>query len=137
MLGEFFVAREAEIDDELLEAPYVRLETVEARGLTPVSLAKLGEILELGTYDDLVDGFAATGPAHNDEVGVFRMPTGFRDALAELDHVDAAALGWAATEELRMDEWQFGDAERVLREITALARRAREERRDLWYWWSL
>jgi hypothetical protein len=43
MLGGFFVARAAEIDDGLLAAPYPRLETVEAKGLTPVSLATLGD----------------------------------------------------------------------------------------------
>jgi hypothetical protein len=56
VLGEFFAARESEVDDELLEAPYVRLQTMEAKGLSEVTLATLGEILGLGSYDDLVAG---------------------------------------------------------------------------------
>ena len=137
MLGEFFAARESEIDDELLDAPFERLETVEAKGLTEVNFARLGEILWLGTYDDLVERFPATGPADNEDIGLVRMPTEFRDALANLDDVGNPARRWVATEELQMDEWQLEDGERVLREISAVARRAREEQRDLWYWWSL
>lgn len=137
VLGEFFAARESEIDDGLLEAPYERLETVEAKGLEEVTFAKLGEILGLGTYDELIDQFSATGPADNDEIGLYRLPREFRDALGGLVDVDSAARRWVATEELRMDEWELEDGERVLREVSALARRAREEQRDLWYWWSL
>jgi len=137
VLGEFFAAREDEIDDELLEAPYERLETVEAKGLSHVNFATLGEILGLGAYEVLVDRFPLTGSADNDETGVFGLPRDFRDALAELVDVGGAARRWVATEELRMDEWQVEDGERVLREVSALARAAREEQRDLWYWWSL
>ena len=137
MLGEFFAARESEIDDELLEAPYERLETVEANGLSEVNFATLGEILGLGTYDELVDRFTATGLADNDDVGLYGLPRDFRDALAALDDVGSAARRWVDTDELRMDEWQVEDGERVLREVSALARRARDEQRELWYWWSL
>jgi hypothetical protein len=137
MLGEFFAAREDEIDDAVLEAPYKRFETVEARGLTEINLATLGQILGLGTYDDLVGGLNATGPTDNEEVGLYELPRTFRDALAGLADVGSAARRWVATEELRLDEWQLEEGERVLREVSALARRALEEQRDLWYWWSL
>ena len=137
MLGEFFAARESEIDDELLDAPYERLETVEAKGLSEVNFATLGEILGLGRYDDLVDQFTVTGPADDDEIGLYRLPRDFRDALAGLVDVGSAARRWVATEELRRDEWRVEDGERVLREVSALARGAREEQRELWYWWSL
>jgi hypothetical protein len=78
-----------------------------------------------------------TGPAENDDVGLYRLPRDFRDALAGLVDVGSVARRWVATEELRLDERQFEDGERVLREVSALARRAQEEQRDLWYWWSL
>jgi hypothetical protein len=42
VLGEFFAARESEVDDGLLAAPYERLETVEAKGLSELNLATLG-----------------------------------------------------------------------------------------------
>jgi hypothetical protein len=35
------------------------------------------------------------------------------------------------------NEMKFEDGERVLHEVSALARRARGEQRELWYWWSL
>jgi hypothetical protein len=49
VLGGFFAARKSEIDDELLQAPYERLATVEAKGLTEINFARLGEILGVGT----------------------------------------------------------------------------------------
>ena len=105
MLGEFFAARESEIDDELLDAPFERLQTVEAKGLTDINFARLGEILGLGTYEGLVDQFTATGRADDDDVGLYRLPRDFRDALAGLVDIGGAARRWVATEELRMDEW--------------------------------
>src|SRR5436305_14622253 len=120
VLGEFFAAWESEIDDELLEAPYERLETVEAKGLSEINLARLGEILDLGTYDDLLGQFDATGPTDNHDVGLYELPRTFRDVLAGLADVGTAARRWVATEELRMDEWQLEDGERVLRERSAL-----------------
>jgi hypothetical protein len=55
VLGEFFAARSEDLDEALVEeGPYGRLSTVEAKGLTEVSLATLGEILGVGTYDELV-----------------------------------------------------------------------------------
>jgi 8-oxo-dGTP pyrophosphatase MutT (NUDIX family) len=137
VLGEFFAARKDEIDEALLEAPYERLETVEAKGLSEINLARLGEILDLGTYDDLVGQFDATGPSDNHDVGLYELPRTFRDVLAGLADVGPAARRWVATEELQLDEWQLEDGELVLREVSALARRALEEQRDLWYWWSL
>jgi len=137
VLGEFFAARESEIDDQLLEAPYERLETVEATGLSEVSLARLGEILGLGTYDDLVDHFVLTGPADNDEVGLYRLPRNFDDALAGLVEVGSAARRWVFDRGTAEGRVAGRDGERVLREVSALARRARDEQRELWYWWSL
>jgi hypothetical protein len=54
---------------------------------------------------------------------LYRLPRDFRDAVAGLVEVGSAARRWVATEELRMDEWQFENGERVLREVSALARR--------------
>jgi hypothetical protein len=59
VLGEFFAARPEDIDEALVaDGPYGRLPTVEAKGLSAVSLATLGEILGVGTYDDLVNRIA-------------------------------------------------------------------------------
>jgi hypothetical protein len=60
MLGEFFAAKEDEIDEVLDEGPFGRARpTVEAKTVSSVSIATLGEILGAGSYDDLferVDG---------------------------------------------------------------------------------
>jgi hypothetical protein len=56
VLGEFFAAREEDIDAGLVdEGAQGRYPTVGAKGLTEVQLATLGEILGVGSYDDLVE----------------------------------------------------------------------------------
>src|SRR5919199_6089540 len=103
MLGEFFAAREDELDEQLLEdGPSERdLEFVEAKALSEVTFATLAEILGLGAYDDLVDRFVdVEWPKSTPEVGAYRLPLEFRNALADLREVDAAARSWAATDEL-------------------------------------
>jgi hypothetical protein len=83
VLGEFFAARAEDIDDGLVEdGPYGRLQLVEAKGLTPVSIATLGEILGAGTYDQLVEPISEGPAAESEEAGLLTIPTGFRDALA-------------------------------------------------------
>jgi hypothetical protein len=63
MVGEFFAARADDIDSLLIaNGTYGRFSTVEANGLTEVSIATLGEILGAGSYDSLVER-ASEGPA--------------------------------------------------------------------------
>jgi hypothetical protein len=143
MLGEFFAARADDIDEDLLaDGPYGRLPTVEAKGLTPVTIATLGEILGAGSYDSLVER-AAQGPeaepreGEDRDAGVLTIPREIREALATVDELSTVADRWASTEELTLDEWQVEDAIEVLREVRELARDALAADRDLWYWWSL
>ena len=138
MLGEFFSARTEDIDEALVErGPLHRFPTVEAKGLTEVSLATLGEILGVGTYDDLVDPMGEGPQTESGEAGVLKIPTEFRDAVGGRADLDSAAERWVATDELAMDGWQKGDALEVLRDLSALAQSAAREDRNLWYWWSL
>jgi hypothetical protein len=111
---------------------------VEAKGLSEVSLATLGEILGVGGYDKLID-VIGDGRESDEwgEAGVLPIPAAFRDALARLDSVHAVAGRWAATDELARDEWTTDDAAVVLRDLCALAQRAARDGRDLSYWWSV
>ncbi len=138
MLGEFFAARLDEIDGELVDdGPWRRYETVEAKGLSEVSLATLGEIFGLGAYDDLVDRFVDVPKGESNEAGVLTIPPEFRDALAGDVGLDEVAQRWCETEELSLDGWQKDEALLVVREVRNLARTATRDDRDLWYWWSL
>jgi hypothetical protein len=138
VLGEFFAARSEDLDEALVEeGPYGRLSTVEAKGLTEVSLATLGEILGVGGYDQLVERIGEGPQAESEEAGVLTIPTELRDALAEARDINTVAARWAATDELSLDGWRTEDSLRVLRELSALARDAAADRRELWYWWSL
>lgn len=138
MLGEFFSARAEDINDALLTlGPYGRFHTVEGKGLTEVSLATLGEILGVGTYDDLVGRIGEGAQAKSGEAGVLTIPTAFRDTLASAPDLDSVAERWTATEELALDGWERGDALDLLRDLSELAQSATRDERDLWFWWSL
>ena len=137
MLGEFFAARPEEIDDRLVEdGPFERLPTIDAKGLSELTFATLGEILGVGTYDDLVER-AAEGPqTESGEAGILSVPSEVRDALAATEDLAPVAARWAATEELE-GFWPPDELHNVLRDVSHLARDARSSGRELWYWWSL
>lgn len=138
MLGEFFAARRDEVDDGLVEhGPFERFATVEAKTFTEVSLATLGEILEVAPYPALVDRIADAPQIESGEAGLLWLPTEFRDALATLQEERSVAERWVATDELAADGWEAGEAATVLGELADLARRARAEEREVWYWWSI
>jgi len=138
VLGEFFAGRAEDIDDALVaNGPYGRLPTVEAKGLTEVSLAKLGEIIGVGTYDSLVNVIAEGPQNESGEAGILTIPPKLRDAFARETDLDTVAARWVATEELSLDAWRKEDAFEVLRDLSELARAATMEGRELWYWWSL
>jgi len=135
---EFFSARAEDIDEALVErGAYGRFPMVEAKGLTEVSLATLGEILGVGAYDDLVDQIAEGPQAESGEAGVVTIPRAFRDAVAGAPDLDSAAERWTATEEMAADRRRKEDVLDVLRELSELARSAASEERDVWYWWCL
>jgi hypothetical protein len=137
VLGEFFAALPGDIDDRLVEeGPYERMPTIEAKGLSEVTFATLGEMLGIGRYDDLVEQVAEGPQTESGEAGILTLPTELRDALATVEDIDLVAERWAATDELQ-DEWPPGELRDVLREVRQLARDARSSDRQLWYWWSL
>jgi hypothetical protein len=135
MLGEFFAAKEDEIDEVLDEGPFGRARpTVEAKTVSSVSIATLGEILGAGSYDDLFE--RVDGPqAASGESGIDRVPDEVRDALASADDLDAVADRWAATDE--MDDWQGSDVRDVVRDLAVMAQQARQTDQQIWFWWSL
>ena len=136
MLGEFFAAESQETGSLVEDGPFETRPIVEAKGLDEVSLATLGEIIEVGSYGDLV---ARIGPGVQGESGcngILPLPDAFRDALTTAN-VEETAERWAATDELAMDGWQPSDAAEVLRDLSELARQAQAEGRQLFYWWSV
>jgi hypothetical protein len=137
VLGEFFAADSADLDDTLVEeGPAGRYPIVEAKTIDPVSISTLGEILGIGSYDDLIDEVSEGPAAESGEAGLFTIPSRMRDALAqsELDATSLAAR-WGATEEL--SAWPVEDVQTVVRGLAALARHAVTESRQIFFWWSL
>jgi hypothetical protein len=138
MLGEFFAAREDEIDETLLaEGPFERFGTIEAKTISSVSIATLGEIVGVGAYDELFDrADAEARQAEDGESGIDAVLPELQQVLGRAEDLDSVARQWAATDELS-DWWQPGEVAEVLRELAELARRAQEDGRRLWFWWSL
>ena len=137
MLGEFFAARASEIDDALLDlGPHGRFATVEANGLTPVSLARLGDVLAIAPFDALM-GVMTSRPSPNGDAVLVGLPAALRDALAESAGLDDAARAWVSTDELKLSGWRDQAAISVVRALADLARAARAGEHNLWYWWSL
>ena len=134
MLGEFFAA--ATIDEALVEdGPFNRYETVTAKTVSAVSIATLGEILGIGTYDEVYELVDQGLVAEHGEAGVDVVPETLRDALASEDDLARVAERWHDTDEMR--EWRFEDVVQVVTDLAALARRACTEHAQLWFWWSL
>jgi hypothetical protein len=137
VLGEFFAAGPADLEGTLLEeGPSGRYPIVEAKTVDPVSISTLGELLGIGSYDDLLDEVSEGPEAPSGEAGVFTVPARMRDALAAAEE-DAAEIAakWGATEEL--SGWAEEELQTLVRELVALAQRALRESRQLFFWWSL
>ena len=136
MLGEFFAARADEVDDALVEdGPFGRYETVEAKTVSSVSIATLGEILGAGTYDSLVEAASSGLQAPHGESGVDPVPSEITAALATATDLDSIAAEWAMTDE--MVDWDRDDVRDVIRELAGLATKAQVTERELWFWWSV
>jgi hypothetical protein len=138
VLGEFFLCNADDLDHELIgSGPSVRLECVTAKGLTPVNIATLGELLGAGTYDEI---FQQSGAEHYEaesgEAGVWDVPAAVCRALATRECLERVAQRWVATEELKLEGWQAADGVSVLRQLSRLLGQQREGQ-QLWYWWSL
>jgi hypothetical protein len=137
MLGEFFAAPDAEVDDPLAETgPHGRFPTVEANGLSHVPIARLGELLSAGTYDVLMGELDARPSASGNAV-LFRIPRSIRDAIGASATLDEVAQTWSETDELSLSGWRAESAREVLGRLAELARTARSADEELWYWWSL
>jgi len=136
VLGEFFAARSDDIDDAVVDGgPMNRFETVEAKTISSVSIATLGEVLGIGTYEDVFDVVDQGRLADHGEAGVDVVPDSLRDALAsEHDSARVAEL-WHDTDEMR--DWSAEEVLEVINELAALARRASAADLRLWFWWSL
>lgn len=135
MLGEFFTCGAEEIDTDLLNSgPRGRFPTVEASGLTPVTLARLGMLLDAGDYAELL---AQTVAYHRESrsgtSGILVVPAGVCAQLQQAEVV-AVAEQWAATDELRRSRWSVEAAAHVLRELRGLSGEAQT---PTWYWWSI
>jgi hypothetical protein len=137
-LEGFFAARDQDVDQSLAdEGPGPDFPGVEAKMLSPVEVATLGEILGAGKYDELVEGMSnSEREGEGGACGLYRVSREIRDALATAD-VESAAARWGATEELRASGWQADDARDTVGELRELAARARAEGKQLWVWWSV
>jgi hypothetical protein len=137
MLGEFFAARLDEVDDALVASgPHDRFPTIEANGLSPVPIARLGELLDVGSYDEVLEEVHSR-PGPSGEAVLVAVPARIRNALGEADDLPQVARAWASTEELALSGWHADATTSLLHRLALLARDAGSSGCELWYWWSL
>jgi hypothetical protein len=137
VLGEFFFCGHDEIDESLVASgPDSGHPSVAANGLSPVDIARLGEILGVGTYRDVLD---RTAQVHREsasgESGIYDVPDSLVTALLDTDDLAAVAGRWSETDELRLSGWNAAATGSVLAGLKALA--AGRGAKPLWYWWSV
>lgn len=137
-IGEYFAARPAEIDEELVElGPTGRFEIVSAKTHSSVTTGTLGEILGVGDSDELTAQAETNWYGASGEYGIDAIPTALRDALAETIDLLRVAELWTATDELQLSGWTVDETHEVLRRLARLAADARSSGRELWFYWSL
>jgi hypothetical protein len=135
VLGEFFVAPLADIDDAVLEGgPMNRFETVEAKTVSSVSIAMLGEVLGIGTYDDVFDLVDQGRFADHGEAGIDVVPTRCatllrRRPIPRASPSSGTTLTRCATGAQRKS-WK--SSRRLLRWPAVQVQQI-----QLWFWWSL
>jgi hypothetical protein len=138
VIGEYFAARPAEIDEELVElGPAGRFEIVSAKTHSSVTTGTLGEILGVGDSDELTAQAETNWYGASGEYGIDAIPTALRDALAETIDLLRVAELWTATDELQLSGWTVDETHEVLRHLARLAADARSSGRELWFYWSL
>lgn len=84
--------------------------------MTEINLATLGEIMGVGTYDDLVESTGEGRQTESGEAGLLTVPRELRDALASADDLEPVAERWGRTEEL--EDWRAEDLRAVLVELS-------------------
>jgi hypothetical protein len=115
---------------------------VEFKGISTIMLAILHELISGVPYETSSKQFerpALIDPWESKEEGLFRLTTDFVASLRAIadSSLGQVAIGWAATEEMQLDNVTAADCEMVLRELIRLAKDARQTQRDMYYWWSL
>jgi hypothetical protein len=137
VLGELFLAGRDDLDQELIgSGPSGRRACVAAKGLTPVSIATLGELLGVGSYEEILGQAGAEHyEAESGVSGVWDVPDGLGRGLLASENLQSVAERWVATEELRLDGWGVSDGVSVLTGLSQLLGR-RQDGEQLWYWWS-
>lgn len=136
VLGEFFAAPTTSIDETLVEdGPFDRFKTVTAKTVSSVSIAALGEILGIGTNDEVYELVDQGRIAQHGEAGIDVVPEALRDRLASDDDLARVARRWHDTDEMR--DWRPEDVAEVVTQLAGLARRAQAADEQLWFWWSL
>jgi hypothetical protein len=153
VLSDLFVAEPDEVPLVADAGPTTdgRFPATDVKGLDQIKLGALGQLVldgafEAGdegsygkTYDALVDEMSE--PVH--ELGeegpwVYPIPERFRSALADLADEDLPELAkaWSEAEEFEADNLGTEDALDYLRELKAIAGKAREPK-QLFLWMSL
>ena len=131
----FFAARADQITEAVVEhGPGPEFSAVEAKMMSPVEVASLGEIVGAGSYEQLIALISTSErEGRNGTTGLYFVPGDIGDGLVQAD-LETVSGRWAATEE--MQAWPLDDVRATLTALRDLASAARSQDKELWVWWS-
>ncbi len=138
-LSRLFRTKQASPEVRLID--FSMLPHVCFKGVDLVRLSTLCSILTGLQCDDALEQIlkpALIDPLTEDE-GLHCIPLAFTKALAELDNDDVrrTAREWFQSEESELDWALEANARSVIKALAELAKKAVEQGKSLYYWWSL
>ena len=140
ILTDLIMATEAELAAVPKDkVPFNVLPGVDVKGMGLVAIAMLYAIMTGTEFDPGLADFPFVGEHPEDGPWANLLPDEFVRSLAQLDDpmLEDVAHQWAATEELRLENWSFEDVHSRLGEVRTLAQRAIQEGKPIYIWTCL
>ena len=112
---------------------------VDVSGIDPIKIAELYSIVAGLTFETALDEQTLVLEISEDGPWISKIPDDLRDALAMQTESDLSIVShkWAKMEEFQLDRWSEKDVETSLISIAELARKSKDQAKQMFLWSSL
>ena len=138
VLTDLFIATDSQMqqlgDHDI---PLHMYPVIDIKGVDHIKLATLQCLVMGRAYDiSIIDEFDLVHERSEDGPWVYGLPEPLVDGLVALDihEISQVAEAWAATDEVRLDNWPRSAVEAVLRRIVELVKQAQVEGKEVFMW---